>query len=82
MLGMLSVDLTKAYAEQITCPYLNIRAVQGLKLDLPGHYDEILDIIKENSKKFEYQTVEGSHHVHLNEPEKVAPIINKFLSSL
>ncbi|XP_008548815.1 probable serine hydrolase isoform X4 [Microplitis demolitor] len=79
LLGMLSMDLTSEYARQIKCRYLNIRAKPGLKFDHPEHYQEILDIIKNNAEKFEYHEVEGSHHVHLNEPEKVAPIIKNFL---
>lgn len=78
---MVSADLTKAYAAHIKCPYLNIRAVPGLKFEQPEHYQEILDIIKIKSKRFHYEEVEGSHHVHLNNPEKVAPIIKAFLMS-
>ncbi|XP_044015511.1 probable serine hydrolase isoform X2 [Aphidius gifuensis] len=82
MLGFLTADLSKQYAEQIKCPYLNIRALQGLKNEISGHYEEILDIIKKKSSKFEYQEVEGTHHVHLNDPEKVAPLIENFLNSI
>lgn len=79
---MLSIDLTSAYAQQIKCAYLNIRAVPGLKFDYPEHYQEIMDIIKNKAKIFEYHEVQGSHHVHLNEPEKIAPIINNFLKTI
>ncbi|XP_015120850.1 probable serine hydrolase isoform X1 [Diachasma alloeum] len=82
MLGAFSMDLTNAYAEKITCSYLNIRAKSGLKWDYPNHYQEILNIIKKSASKFEYHEVEGSHHVHLNNPELVAPIIQNFLESL
>lgn len=61
---------------------MNIRAAQSLISEIPGHYEEILDIIKKKSSKFEYQEVEGTHHVHLNDPEKVVPLIEKFLSSI
>lgn len=82
MLGILSLDLTNAYAEKIHCPYLNIRAKSGLKWDYPNHYQEVLDIIKKSSTQFEYHEVEGSHHVHLNNPENVFPIIKNFLKSI
>ena len=29
----------------------------------------------------EYHVVDGSHHLHLNNPERVAPLINKFLNA-
>ncbi|XP_017882336.1 probable serine hydrolase isoform X2 [Ceratina calcarata] len=80
-LGMMSMDLVLAYATQIKCAYLNIRAMPGLKLDHPENYDIVMDQIKMGAKKFEYHKVEGSHHVHLNNPEKIASIIDNFLST-
>lgn len=79
---MLSLDLVLAFAERIKCAYLNIRAVPGMEFDQPENYHKVLDIIKKTAKKFEYHEIDGTHHVHLNEPEKVAPIINEFLKSL
>lgn len=76
---MLSMDLVLAYASRIKCAYLNIRAVPGMKFDQPENYQKVLDVIRQSSKKFEYHEVEGTHHVHLNEPEKIAPIIINFL---
>ncbi|XP_034951310.1 probable serine hydrolase isoform X2 [Chelonus insularis] len=81
MLGMLSLDLTSEYARQIKCDYLNIRAVPGHKFDQPEHYQQMMNLIKKNARRFEYHEVPGSHHVHLNEPEKVSPIILNFLKS-
>ncbi|XP_072745432.1 probable serine hydrolase isoform X1 [Anoplolepis gracilipes] len=79
ILGMFSLDLVLAYASRIKCAYLNIRAIPGLKLDQPETYQQVLDVIKLTARKFEYHEVKGTHHVHLIEPEKVAPIIIKFL---
>lgn len=81
LLGMLSMDLILAYASKIKCSYLNIRAVPGIVFDNPGHYQKVLDKIRVSAKRFEYREVAGSHHVHLNEPEKVAPIIEEFLNA-
>ena len=69
------------YATQIKCAYLNIRAVPGMVFDQPENYHKVLDVIKENVRKFEYHEVEGTHHVHLNNAERVAPIINKFIGA-
>ncbi|XP_018356851.1 PREDICTED: probable serine hydrolase [Trachymyrmex septentrionalis] len=79
LLGLLSLDLILEYATQIKCAYLNIRAIPGMKFENPENYQKILDIIKLGAKKFEYHEVTGTHHVHLNEPEKIAPIIKNFL---
>ncbi|XP_076626922.1 putative serine hydrolase isoform X1 [Colletes latitarsis] len=81
LLSMPSMDLLLAYADKIKCAYLNIRASNGLKYDRPENYNEILDHIKIGAKRFEYHKVEGTHHVHLNNPERVAPLITKFISS-
>ncbi|XP_011865750.1 PREDICTED: probable serine hydrolase isoform X2 [Vollenhovia emeryi] len=78
-LGILSLDLVLEYASQIKCAYLNIRAVPGMKFEQPENYMKVLDIIKLGARKFEYHEVKGTHHVHLNEPEKLAPIIKNFL---
>ncbi|KAJ8683029.1 hypothetical protein QAD02_018821 [Eretmocerus hayati] len=82
LLGMLSLDLVMAYAAEIKCAYLNIRAVPGMKFDQPENYQKVLDVIKLGARKFEYHEVEGTHHVHLNNPERVAPIINQFISTV
>lgn len=75
------MDLVLAYASQIKCAYLNIRAVPGMKFEQPENYHKVLDAIKLSARKFEYHEVEGTHHVHLNNAERVAPIINNFISS-
>ena len=76
---MPSMDLVMAYAAKIKCAYLNIRAIPGLELEQPELYDKVLDQIKLTASKFVYRKVEGSHHVHLNNPEKIAPIIQEFI---
>ena len=78
-MGLISLDLVLAYAARIKCAYLNIRAIPGMKFDFPEYYEKILDQIKLGAKKFEYHKVEGTHHVHLNNPERIAPIINNFI---
>ncbi|XP_012533413.1 probable serine hydrolase isoform X2 [Monomorium pharaonis] len=81
LLGMISLDIILEYASQIKCAYLNIRAIPGMKFEQPENYQKVLDVIKVGAKKFEYHEVKGTHHVHLNEPEKIAPIIQNFLEN-
>ncbi|XP_015914151.2 serine hydrolase-like protein [Parasteatoda tepidariorum] len=38
------------------------------------------EIYRKNSKRFVLEHVEGNHFVHLNNPERVAPLVNKFLA--
>ena len=37
------------------------------------------DDYKTHNPNFAYYKVEGGHHLHLNTPEKVAPLVTKFL---
>ncbi|KAL2717366.1 putative serine hydrolase isoform X2 [Vespula squamosa] len=81
-LGMLSLDLVLAYASKITCAYLNIRAVPGMDFEQPENYQKVLDKIKISAKKYEYHEVNGTHHVHLINPERIAPIIKNFINKI
>ncbi|XP_012273113.1 probable serine hydrolase [Orussus abietinus] len=78
-LGMLSLDVVMAYAGRVKCAYLNIRACPGMKFDNPESYKLVLDEIEKVSKRFRYCEIEGTHHVHLNSPERVAPLILEFI---
>ncbi|XP_018319173.1 probable serine hydrolase [Agrilus planipennis] len=40
---------------------------------------QLLDIIKENTKDYYFLEVGGTHHVHLNNPERVGPHIHNFI---
>lgn len=69
-------------ATRITCEVLNIRATEGLELtheDLA--YDEVLDQIRKQAKKLEVHVIKGTHHLHLNDAQSVAPCIYYFLTS-
>lgn len=66
-------------ARRITCPHLFIKALQGPYYEPKEYYDEVLAVLKQKPN-FVYHEVEGSHHVHLNEPEKVAKVVNSFLN--
>ena len=44
-----------------------------------SHAEKILKVYSNNNPNFVFKKLEGGHHVHLNEPEKVAPLINSFL---
>ena len=46
--------------------------------DSQQHNEEILELYKKN-KLFDYQTVEGGHHVHLTHPERVMPVLEEFM---
>lgn len=73
-----SKDVPLEMARHINCPYMFVKALQAPYYESRKHFDKTLEIMKQNPH-FEYYEVEGSHHVHLNDPIKVAPIINSFI---
>jgi pimeloyl-ACP methyl ester carboxylesterase len=81
VLGFLSLDMTLEYASKITCEVLNIRGKSGMKFDPPENYQIVLDRIRQSAKKLEFHEVEGTHFLHLNNPESICPIIVGFLKS-
>jgi hypothetical protein len=46
--------------------------------DAQEYIDQLLGIYKTNSD-FDIQAVEGGHHVHLTNPERVLPVIDNFI---
>lgn len=80
-LGMPSLDIVLEMADKIKCRYLNIRAMDGLKLESPEVYPMVLERLKATCSSFAYHEVKGTHHLHLNTPELIAPIIIPFLKS-
>jgi pimeloyl-ACP methyl ester carboxylesterase len=76
-----TVDKLLDFAARITCEVLNIRADDGMKIDMPEYYDIILDAIESSAKRFERIVVEGKHHVHLTNAEEMGPIVINFLKS-
>jgi len=73
------MEFSEEFCRSIKCPQLLIKAS-----DQPHYEDEeivnrILDIYKKNPA-FEMVNVEGSHHVHLNNPERLMESLNKFMN--
>lgn len=66
-------------ARRIKCPHLFIKALQAPFYERKEYFDETLKVLKQNPN-FEYYEVDGTHHVHLNEPEKISQIVNPFIN--
>ncbi|ALC44201.1 CG7632 [Drosophila busckii] len=79
MIYTLSLDIVLEMATRIKAPHLFIKALQAPYYEDKKYYDATLEVLRKNPL-FEYYEVEGTHHVHLNEPEKVAHIINSFIN--
>lgn len=82
MLGSISMDQAMEMASRITCEVLNVRATEGLEHSLPEmSYDQVLEQIGKSAKKLEVHLIEGTHHLHLNNAERVAPCMYNFLTT-
>ncbi|KAL5290861.1 hypothetical protein ACFFRR_010324 [Megaselia abdita] len=71
-------DLVNEMARRITCPYLFVKANSSTYFEEKKFYFDTLSVMKENPK-FELAASEGTHHFHLNNPEKVCETINTFI---
>ncbi|XP_050078020.1 probable serine hydrolase [Anopheles maculipalpis] len=67
------------FAKRIVLPYLFIKAKHSPYYEDKKYFNECVDVIKQHNPQFELEFVDSTHHLHLTEPEKVAPIINPFL---
>ncbi|CAG4981254.1 unnamed protein product [Parnassius apollo] len=67
----------EALVKRLSCPSLYVKG-----LDSPFASDEfsveMRELIRKNNPKFDCHFVPGTHHVHLNDPEKIANLILPF----
>jgi hypothetical protein len=77
-IGSMTEDFILAFASRIKCRVLNIRAHGGFPLG--GKAEQVYQHTLDLMQQCEHHVVEGSHHLHLNNPGNVAPLINKFFN--
>ncbi|KAK5645543.1 hypothetical protein RI129_006843 [Pyrocoelia pectoralis] len=66
--------------DKFTCPaLLCLGTVETNKFKVLTQTPEFYEILKKINLKFEIHTVEGTHHVHLNNPERLGELINSFI---
>lgn len=70
------LELTK----NIKCPICLIKGEPGGDYEPRKNFNKMVDLLKKQNGRVSYHSVPGTHHLHLNEPHKVAPIISEFLS--
>jgi pimeloyl-ACP methyl ester carboxylesterase len=67
----------------ITCPALLVRASKGLPLDVAGAERRGMAELQARISTvahWKIVDVDGTHHVHLEAPERVAPVVAQFLA--
>lgn len=65
-------------AGQVRCDVLNIKGKPGMLFDRPEYYQMVLNKMREKTS-VEFHEVEGTHHLHLNTPERISDLISNFL---
>ena len=81
MMGMFSEDQVLTYAKQINCEVLNIRGNPGMTFGDPTIYPKVIEVLRENAKRLDYEEVKGTHHLHLVTPERINLLVSNFLLS-
>lgn len=78
-LGFMVLDQALEFAGQIKCDVLNIKATPGLRSAPEEYYESVLETIKRSSENFQRHNINGTHHLHLNDPDSIKDIIMEFL---
>lgn len=78
-MGMFSVEQVLAYAGQIKCEVLNIRGLPGKSFSDADVYSKVIEAMQKSAKRVVYEKIPGTHHLHLNTPERVCGAITEFL---
>ncbi|KAF8793975.1 Serine hydrolase-like protein like [Argiope bruennichi] len=75
-----SHDTLKAYLRNMRNNLLIILGKDAPELHgLREGMNDFLNLYKETCKNFQLAEIDGNHYVHLNNPGRVAPVINNFL---
>lgn len=79
-------EMLEASAKNIKCHVLTILGKEGF-INMAGDesaagsmFSQLEKLVEKSAASYQRVIVDGTHHLHLNTPEKVAPLINKFLS--
>lgn len=67
-------------AKRLTMPAMLIRASEKIYFQDWKPHQEVIDLLKTINPKFEEYVVQGTHHLQLNNPERVQGIISDFLN--
>jgi pimeloyl-ACP methyl ester carboxylesterase len=74
----LTSEHLEAFLARIQCPLMIIKGAQGPKYEGPEVHVKVREFFEKTLDDFRYVQVEGNHHVHLNNPERVAAPLNEF----
>lgn len=65
-------------ARAITCPYLFIKSRHTWSFEDDRYHNEVLQILL-SKNNFTYFECDGTHHVHMNNPENISSVVVDFI---
>jgi hypothetical protein len=65
---------------QVKCQLLLVTGNKSLRIANNSITGTLLEVLAKSCSYFKHHTVDGDHDVHLNFPERVAPLVARFLS--
>lgn len=68
----------EALVRRLKCPTLYVKAIDS-PYSADAYSIEMREILEQTNENYEFHFVRGTHHVHLNNPELVAPLIENFI---
>ncbi|KAJ8725597.1 hypothetical protein PYW08_003780 [Mythimna loreyi] len=68
----------EALVRRLKCPTLYVKAIDS-PYSSDAYSIEMREILEQTNENYEFHFVRGTHHVHLNNPELVAPLIKNFV---
>ncbi|VVD03590.1 probable serine hydrolase [Leptidea sinapis] len=74
-----SKKFVETLIKRLKCPTLYFKGIDSPYASDP-YSVEMREVVEKNNPNFECHFVPGTHHVHLNNPERLAPHIIKFLT--
>lgn len=78
LVGFQHADILE-YAKRIKCPMMFMKATNSPYFEDKQNFIDVVEILKTHNKYFQLVSVQGTHHVHINNPELVAPLVLNFL---
>lgn len=72
-------EVSIEFAKRMEMPYLFIKASKSPYYEKKEYFDEMINVMKNSNKNFEWHFIEGTHHLHLTSPETISEILCNFI---
>lgn len=73
-------EVSIEFAKRMEMPYLFIKASKSPYYEKKEFFNEMIGVMKESNKNFEWHMIEGTHHLHLTAPETICELLSNFIN--